>query len=147
MADDVQFKSFARARPKIEFDCGPDAEVFEAYPVMPPTQLQEMLNIIKRVRSVGTDDTDRAAKSFQMMEDFFQLILRDESYTRFQKKLQDKENGVQIDELMEVFQWLIERYGLRPSQSPNSSSDGSPSGVGGSSSMDGASREGSDPSS
>lgn len=148
MADEVQFKSFSRARPKIEFDAGPDEERFEAYPVMPPTMLQEMLTVVKRVRTVGTDkDENRVAQSFDMMRDFFELTLVDESYTRFVKKMGDKNTGVQIDECMEIFQWLVERYGLRPSASSTSSSAGSPSGVDGTSSTVGASLEESDPSS
>lgn len=144
---EVQFRSFSKARPKIEFAAGPDEETFEAYPVMPPTKLQEMLEVIKRVRSVGGDDSDRAARSFVMLREFFEQVLRDESYSRFVKKLEDVENGVQLEECMDIFQWLVECYGLRPTTSSPSSSAGLPSGGDGTSSTDGAQAKGSDPSS
>lgn len=147
MADEVQFKSFSKARPKIEFDAGPDEERFEAYPVMPPTMLQELLAVIRQVRTVGGVDEEKAVKTFTMLSDFFKLVLVDESYSRFQNKMSDRISGVQIDECTEIFQWLVERYGLRPSESSTSSSAGSPSGVDGTSSTAGAPLEESDPSS
>lgn len=135
---EVQFKSFSKPRPKIEFDCGPDAEVFEAYPVMPPAGLQEMISIVRQVRSISTDDAERSNRALKILDDFFELVLVDESIDRFKKKMQDKKSGVQLDDIMDIFHWLIERYGLRPTESPSPSSTGSPSGDGGTSSTGGA---------
>lgn len=139
MADEVQFKSFSRPRPKIEFGAGPDDEHFEAYPVMPPVMLQELVNIIRNVRTAGDiDNEDKMTATLGMLNEFFSLVLKDESYTRFQKKMANKESGVQIDEIMDIFNWMIEQYGLRPTSSSSSSSAGSPSGDDGNSSTDGA---------
>jgi hypothetical protein len=145
--DSVVFKSFSKPRPPIKFAAGPDEEVFECYPVMPPARLQELMNLIKQVRTTDTSDDSRLESSLKMLSDFFEQVLRDEYIDKFKKKLSDRVNGIQIDEGMDIFQWLIERYGLRPSTSSASSSAGSPSGVDGNSSTDGVSPEGSDPSS
>lgn len=147
MAEDVVvFKNFSRPRPRLRFAAGPDEEEFEAYPVMPPVRLQELMGIIRAARSVDTSDESKADRAIKMFEDFFVEVLLDESIDRFRKKLSDRMKGVQLEEAYDIFQWLIERYGLRPTQSSSPSSTGSPSGDDGKSSTDGVSLEGSDPS-
>jgi hypothetical protein len=62
--------------------------------------------------------------SLEIIEKFFQTVLLDESYERFEKLLVDKERIVTVETLGEITGWLIEEYTSRPEQQPEDSSTG-----------------------
>lgn len=90
-------------------------EEFECYPAMPGKVLLDFIS-----RSNNDDNTAMAT----IINDFFQKILKAESFERFNALLDDPERVVTVESLGEITAWLLEEYASRPTQQPEESSTG-----------------------
>lgn len=71
--------------------------------------------LLDLVSESGSDDP---AKTAAVMTKFFETVLLDESYERFDALLNDKEKIVPVETLAEITSWLIEEYSDRPTERP-----------------------------
>jgi hypothetical protein len=118
--DDVRFKDFSKKRKPVFFVLDgptPDGERFDCYPALALPSLQEIALIS------GNMTADNATESF---EEFFSVVMQPDSATRMAAKLHDRANPLDPDQANEIMEWLMEVYGLRPSQPSSDSSAGSP---------------------
>lgn len=70
---------------------------------------------------VADANSNDASKSTLIINKFFEYVLLDESYERFQKLVNDKEKIVSVETLAEITGWLIEEYTSRPESQPEDS--------------------------
>lgn len=67
------------------------------------------------VADSGSEDPVKAAG---VVNKFFKQVLKDESWTRFEALLEDKERIVTVETLAEITGWLVEEYTGRPTEGP-----------------------------
>lgn len=109
-------RDFTRQRERITFRI--DDDIFEAAPAIPGDTLTEF--------AVRYSDISNkpAAEQLAVMKDALGLVLLPESHARFTKRLKDPEHPIELEQTVEVVQWLMEHYGRRPTQPSSPSSDG-----------------------
>lgn len=73
---------------------------------------------------ISKSDADKPAETAQMVFDFFNKVLLDDSAVRFRALVEDPERIVQMETLGEIVSWLVEEYTNRPTQGPELSSTG-----------------------
>ena len=127
----TDIKDFTRKRDRVLFRI--DDDVFEAAPALPAETLSEFA---AQFGTVG--ESESAHERFQVMTSALELVLLPDSYTRFRERLRDRAQPIEIDQLSDCLVWLLEQYGLRPTQPSYSLSDGLPDPASGTSSMDAA---------
>lgn len=130
----AELKDFTRKRTRVLFRI--DDDVFEAAPALPAETLSEFAS---RFSSVG--ETQDAHERFMVMASALELVLLPDSYARFRERLRDRAQPIEIDQLSDCLIWLLEQYGLRPTQPSSVSLDGQPSPAPGTNSMDAAQHE------
>lgn len=109
-------KDFTRKRSPVTFRI--DNDLFEAAAALPG---ETLVQFAKRFSDVGgTADTDR----LNVILDALSMVLLPESAARFTKRFSDLENPIELDQASDVIVWLLERYGLRPTQPSSSSATG-----------------------
>lgn len=111
-----QPKSFTRERQRIQFEI--DGDLFEAAPALPGQTLTEFAN---RFADVGTTP---GVDQLSILTDALAMVLLPDSYAVFQKRFADLERPIELDQASDVVMWLLEQYGLRPTQPSSDSSDG-----------------------
>lgn len=131
----VSSRDFSKPRDRVFFTI--DGFEFDCAPAVPVDTLQEMINEFGEV----TANNVAAA-----LRKFFKLVLTDPSYAEFDRRLGSKEQPIDVDQSKDAMEWILEVYGLRPTQPSPDSSVGSSTGGGGTSSTAGVSHETSDPS-
>lgn len=132
-SDNVRFRDFSKKRTPVNFilDNGTaEGERFECYPALALPSLQEITTIAEAMTA------ENATESFA---EFFRVVLQPESADRMENKLKDRMNPLDPEQANDVMSWLMEVYGLRPTQPSSDSSDGSPTGDAGTPSVAGAS--------
>lgn len=113
-------RDFSKPREPIYFTL--DGERFDSTPAIPGGTLAEFAT-----RFSGEDGTDRPPlEQIQAYLSALELVLVPESYDRFHARLSDRERPVELDQAADVILWLLEQYGLRPTQPSSPSSDGQP---------------------
>jgi hypothetical protein len=118
--DDVRFRDFSKKRRPVYFMLNgptPEGERFDCYPALALPSLQEIALIS------GNMTAENATESFV---EFFKVVLQPESAERIEAKLNDRLYPLEIEQANEIMTWLMEVYGLRPSQPSSDSSAGSP---------------------
>lgn len=131
--NDVRFKDFSKKRQPIYFILDGETEEgdrFDCYPALALPSLQEISLI------AGNMTQETITQSFT---EFFAVVLQPESAVRMEAKLKDRQNPLEVEQANDIMSWLMEVYGLRPSQPSSGSSDGSPTGDAGTPSVAGAS--------
>ena len=110
-------RDFTRPRKRLNFTI--DDDTFEAASVLPGDVFAEMVAL----HNLAVD-----AKTFQDQHDLLkkalQIALLPESWERFAVRLKDKERPIDDDQTSDVVIWLMEEYGIRPTQPSQPSSDG-----------------------
>lgn len=123
-------KDFSRARERLQFTI--DGDLFEAAPALPGKTLTEFG---KRFSDIAeTDLADR----LDIFADALSMVLLPDSNALFQKRFEDLERPIQLEQASDVIVWLLEQYGLRPTQPSSPSSSGPPSPEPGTNSTDAA---------
>lgn len=120
MSDDVVFKDFTRKRKEVRFTVGDES--FELLPTLPIPVMQEFLAIAKKIdgKSVGPETlTD--------VMHIFDLVLKGDSAPRFAARVASLEDdNIDLEQSMDIVQWMMEHYSKRPTVLPANSSDSSP---------------------
>jgi hypothetical protein len=129
-ADGAPVKDFSRARKQLKFRI--DTDEFEAAKALPGKTLARFAARFNDIENVALD------KQLDAFTDALSMVLLPESDARFQKRLDDLENPIELDQASDVIQWLLEQYGLRPTEPSSDSSSGLPSLASGTSSTDAA---------
>ena len=127
--DATPVKDFTRKRKRIIFRI--DNDVFEAATALPGKTLAAFAT-----RFADIDKTP-IAQQLNVFADALGLVLLPESNARFQKRLDDLTNPIELEQASDVIVWLMEQYGLRPTEPSSPSSPGLPSPASGTSSTDG----------
>lgn len=73
---------------------------------------------------ISKSASEEAAVSAQVISEFFNHVLTDESAKRFDKLVMDKDRIVTVETLSEIVGWLIGEYSDRPEEQPENSSAG-----------------------
>lgn len=127
MGDSVQMRDFTKKRKAVQFKL--DDDVYRCYPGLAPDNLQTLVQF--------ADDVTME-NALSKLDGFFELVMNEDNATRIKAKLRNKEEPLEIAEATEIMLWILEAYGLRPTQSSPDSSTGSPTGDDGTHSGDGA---------
>lgn len=101
----ARFKDFGSPKSKneeITFDL--HGETFTAVP-----EIQGRI-LMSFVAQAGGDD---AAAAAALTMEFFEKVLTDESWARFDKLTSSKDKVVTVEVLAEIVSWLIEEYSAR----------------------------------
>lgn len=116
MTDIVKFKDFSLSPDPISFRIAPD--VFHCVPEIPLDSLADMANL-------ATKSDDRG-ESLRKVYDLFDGVLLTESAVLFRARgAKNAENPIGMRHVKDIIPWLMEVYGLRPTQPSDESSDGS----------------------
>ena len=116
MTDDV--RDFSKRRSRHLFRVDDTGDLLEAAPALPAEALAEFAG-----RFSNLEDTD-ASKRFNVLVDVLEMVLLPESFALLRKKMSDKKNPVELDQLNDIIVWLLGEYGLRPTQPLPDSSTG-----------------------
>ena len=115
MSDDVRFKDFTKKRKPVFFTV--EGERFDCYPAIALPSLQEIVEVSRDF------STEKAVESFAA---FFAVVMDEGNAARMEVLLRDKVNPLDQEQAVEIMQWLLEVYGLRPTQPSSESVLGSP---------------------
>lgn len=126
MADPV--KDFSRKRERLAFRI--DDDVFEAATALPGKTLARFATRFTDIERTPFN------KQLELFADALGMVLLPESNSRFQKRLDDLENPIELEQASDVIQWLMEAYGLRPTEPSSDSSTGPASPAPGTNSTD-----------
>lgn len=125
-------RDYTVARPEVWFQV--DNDWFHAASALPGGTAFEFIGAARRLSELAA--TDPGAEPGEDILAMFDKILYPASATRFRERLFDVAQPIDVKQLVEIMQGLMEDYGLRPTQPPSASSDGSPSPDGGTPSTD-----------
>jgi hypothetical protein len=112
----VKIKDFSHSLEPKQFEINGD--IFLATPELPLGIMQDMVrfrNIREQLEEEGLEPVLR----------LLDALLFDESAERFRARVKDKQRPIGITHVMEIIPWLMEEYGLRPTQPSQPSSSGS----------------------
>ncbi len=110
-------RDFTKPRKRLTFTI--DADTFEAASVIPGDVFAEFITT-----SNGRGDVDDYQQTHDMLKHALSLVLLPDSYKRFTARLKDHANPIDDDQMGDVLLWLLEEYGMRPTQPSQPSSDG-----------------------
>lgn len=114
----VEIVDFSRPPEPKRFRINDD--IFEAAPELPLGTMEIAANIsAARIKDEGVEP----------ILEFFDAILFDQSAARLRERAKSKTEPIGLAHLMPIINWLLEAYGLRPTQ-PSENSSGSPSETG-----------------
>ncbi|MFJ8538184.1 hypothetical protein [Streptomyces sp. NPDC093591] len=110
-------KDFSRKRKRLPFTI--EGDTFEAAPALPGDVFAEFVTLYN-----NTGDTETYQQQHDLLKQALELALLPESWQRFAARLKDKERPIDDDQMSDVVLWLLEEYGMRPTQPSPDSSDG-----------------------
>jgi len=113
-----EMRDFTINRRTIKFKI--DDDVFEAVKDIPA---QIMLDFAVGAQQLETTASNQGVETILKL---LEMSLLPESGQRFRRRMSDPDSPIGIQTVMEVIPWLMEQYGMRPTQSPEPSSTGSP---------------------
>lgn len=131
--DPVEIRDFTIRTKKIRFRI--DDDVFEAKALLGLPMLQDLVQTSKTMGEL------MRSERYDAFFDLFDKLLYPESARRFRERgTSTGEDAIDLRrQLIPIMYYLLEKYGLRPTQPSSDSSTGSPSGDGGTSSTGGSS--------
>lgn len=133
--DEVEIKDFTIKEKRIKFKI--DDDVFEASRIMGIPMMQDLVKVTKSIGSMSeTGD-------YSGIGEIFNELLIPASAERFAQRLGAKgDDGIDVKaQLIPVLYYILEKFGLRPTQLSSDSSTGSPTETDGIPSTDGSSVE------
>jgi hypothetical protein len=127
-AEATPVKDFTRERKRLLFRI--DDDLFEAAQALPGKALARFAGRFA--------DLEKATPEAQLdaIADALSMVLLPESNSRFQKRLDDLEHPIELEQGSDVIAWLMEEYGNRPTGPSSDSSTGPASPALGTSSTD-----------
>lgn len=134
---DLDFKDFSLSEQEMKpkrFKIG--ADMFEAPPLLAPVVMAELTGLAAKFGGLaGSEGEDIPTTPEALMEvieafgEVFEQILTQETGPRFKQRLLSKDEPIDLmRQAVPALKWLIEVYGLRPTEPSSSSSDGSDGG-------------------
>lgn len=115
----ARFKDFTRSEEPVTFRIGPD--VFTCVPEVPLDVLMEM----SALATAGMENTSRTEMMTRIYS-FFEGIMMADSYATFRARMsKNAELPIGMFHFRDIMQWMMEVYGLRPTQPSSQSADGS----------------------
>lgn len=115
---------FSTGRRSIKFKL--DDDIFEAVPDIAVELAMEYADNIDRLTSRDDDKIDLDEQK-EVVYRTIRLVLFPESAERFIARLSDQLNPIGQTKFTEITGWLLEQYGMRPTESDSASSTGSES--------------------
>lgn len=112
-------RDFTRQPRVIEFKI--DGDVFRCHPRLPAQVLMDFA-----VKADKMGDNPTGEQGIQAMLDVLEATLLPENFHRFQGRMKDPDNPIELDQVSEIVPWIMESYGLRPT-APSEDSSGGPS--------------------
>jgi len=131
MTTDVRFKDFSTPNQPVSFQV--DGDLFEAPAVLPVPVMQELVVTADKLKNIGED-----ASVFTAMIEIFDVILVDASAARFRERVNSKTEPIGMQQIVDIMLWLLEAYGLRPTQPSSDSLTGALAEMSGTPSVAGA---------
>lgn len=98
-----------------------DGDTFEATSTLPGEVFVKFTE-----RFVEFEESDTWRNNFDALAAALELVLLPDSYKLLRDRLNDLTNPVGLEQMADIVLWLMDEYGLRPTQPPSDSSDGSP---------------------
>jgi hypothetical protein len=123
-------KDFTEEHERLQFRI--DGDVFEAARALPGKTLAKFAARFAGIAESTTED------HVDIVADALGMVLLPDSNALFQKRFEDLERPIQLEQASDVITWLLEQYGLRPTQPSSPSSSGPPNPEPGTSSTDAA---------
>lgn len=102
-----------------------DDDIFEAVPDIAAELAMEYADLIEKVTSRADDDSIDVEEQKQVVYSTIRLVMFPESAERFIARLSDQQKPISQKKFGEITAWLMEQYGLRPTESDSASSTGS----------------------
>lgn len=121
-------KDFSRKRKRLLFRI--DDDVFEAATALPGKTLARFATRFTDIEKTPLGE------QLNVFADALGMVLLPESNSLFQKRLDDLTKPIELEQASDVIQWLLEAYGLRPTEPSSDSSTGQPSPAPGTNSTD-----------
>jgi len=121
-------KDFTRKRTRLVFRI--DDDEFEAAKALPGKTLSRFATRFTDIEKTPL------AEQLNVFADALGMVLLPDSNALFQKRLDDLTNPIELEQASDVIQWLLEAYGLRPTEPSSDSSTGQPSPASGTNSTD-----------
>jgi hypothetical protein len=113
-----EIKDFTRRRKAPQFRI--DEDLFTAVAAIPA---EEMISFAEQITTA--DPTQMSPREqVSLLRKTLENMLVPESLLRFQQRMADKTNPIDMEQLNDVVEWLFEEYGLRPTTGSSSSSSG-----------------------
>ncbi len=133
--DIAQIRDFTIKQKKLPFRI--DDDVFEAYAILGLPLLQDLVAVTKQIGDMLKE------QKYDALFDLFDQLLYPESAKRFRERAESRgDDAIDVKrQLMPILYFLLEEYGVRPTQPSSDSSTGSPSEPGGTSSTAGSSAQ------
>ena len=110
-------RDFTKKRKRLDFTI--DSDTFEAASVIPGDVFAQFVTTYN-----SRGDADDYQQTHDMLKHALSLVLLPDSYERFAARLKDHANPIDDDQMGDVLLWLLEEYGMRPTQPSQPSSDG-----------------------
>lgn len=85
----------------------------EEFTCVPEVQGKVLLDLVAK----SNNENDPAAAA-AIISTFFETVLHDESYARFDALLKSKDKIVNMETLADITSWLVEEYTGRPEEQP-----------------------------
>jgi hypothetical protein len=121
---EVVFKDFTKAKKRVEFKI--DDDTFVAPKVLPIPVMQELAQAADALKA-----NESTSDALNKIINVFDIILLTDSATKMRERVASKDEPVDLGQLSDILLWLLEVYGLRPTQQSSSLSAGSPDGTSG----------------
>lgn len=118
----TEIRDFSKARKDISFRV--DDDLFHAARGIPA---EVLMGFASKFSSMDTSATvDEQLDAFRSLLD---VVLLPDSLKLFNERMRDRNNPIEMDQVEDIVTWLMEQYGLRPTELPSSSQDGQPAPV------------------
>jgi hypothetical protein len=129
--DTVDIKDFTIKQKQIKFKI--DNDIFAAHAILGLPLMQDMVKLGKSIGNLEGDE------KFDGIFEIFDKLLTPDSSARFKQRAQSiGEDGIDVKrQLIPILYFLLETYGVRPTQQSSDSSTGLPSETDGTSSTAG----------
>ena len=113
-----ELPDFSKPRTRVAFKI--DNDIFEAPPAIPAMIL---MDYAKRFNTAEAEKLD-PEEQLKIMMDLLSVILKPPSYERFIARLSDQDEPIELDQVQTSIEYLMGKYGMRPTQPPSTSSPG-----------------------
>jgi hypothetical protein len=113
-------RDFTRQPRVIEFKI--DDDIFRCHPRLPA---QTLIDFTLEVEKLGDEMTSE--QGIETLIGTLKMVLIPDSYKRFHDRMSDVDYPIELPQANEIIQWVMGEYGMRPTESPEASSNGQPS--------------------